>query len=253
VQGTGTILYRRIPGNRVSQTLSSSPGLLVSVRSAAEARAALDGGADLIDVKEPLRGSLGAADRLVIEEVIAAVGSRVPVSAALGEWRDGPFGSLPPGVTYAKCGFAQLSVPVSTVLGLWRETAVGGQPVLVAYADYQRAGSPDPIRMAVAACHLRFPAFLIDTVGKDGSGLGDWMEMTTLMRIRTQLDRAGVRLALAGSLDAARIHALRTVRPDWFAVRGAACEGGRNGTVCSARVRQLKSLLSENQTGSCAG
>ena len=38
------------------------PGLLVSVRSADEAIAALAGGADVIDVKEPNRGALGAAD-----------------------------------------------------------------------------------------------------------------------------------------------------------------------------------------------
>ena len=41
---------------------NEAPGLLVSVRSAAEALAALAGGADVIDVKEPNQGSLGAAD-----------------------------------------------------------------------------------------------------------------------------------------------------------------------------------------------
>ncbi|MBY0228781.1 MAG: (5-formylfuran-3-yl)methyl phosphate synthase, partial [Gemmataceae bacterium] len=35
------------------------PGLIVSVRSADEARIALENGADLIDVKEPSRGALG--------------------------------------------------------------------------------------------------------------------------------------------------------------------------------------------------
>ena len=42
-------------------TRHSPPQLLVSVRSAEEARAALEGGAALIDVKEPSRGSLGSA------------------------------------------------------------------------------------------------------------------------------------------------------------------------------------------------
>ena len=37
--------------------------LLVSVRSAAEVGPALAGGADIIDAKEPGRGSLGAGDR----------------------------------------------------------------------------------------------------------------------------------------------------------------------------------------------
>ena len=64
-------------------------GLLVSVRSAAEAQTALAGGAALIDVKEPERGPLGRADDATVAEVVAAVASRCPVSAALGEIRWG--------------------------------------------------------------------------------------------------------------------------------------------------------------------
>ena len=64
------------------------PRLLVSVRDAAEAAAALAGGAALIDVKEPARGSLGRADAATIAAVVAAVGGRVPVSVALGELRE---------------------------------------------------------------------------------------------------------------------------------------------------------------------
>ena len=59
--------------------------LLVSVRSADEARTALAAGVDLIDVKEPARGSLGAASPGVVADVVGAVAGRVPVSAALGE------------------------------------------------------------------------------------------------------------------------------------------------------------------------
>ena len=61
------------------------PGLLVSVRSADEARAALAGGADVIDIKEPGRGPLGRADEATWRAVRAEVAGRVPVSAALGE------------------------------------------------------------------------------------------------------------------------------------------------------------------------
>jgi uncharacterized protein (UPF0264 family) len=59
--------------------------LLVSVRSAEEAGLAIAGGADLIDVKEPLEGSLGAASPTVIDEVLDRVGGRGPVSVACGE------------------------------------------------------------------------------------------------------------------------------------------------------------------------
>src|SRR3954449_8349799 len=63
--------------------------LLVSVRDAAEVAAAIDGGAGLIDVKEPDNGALGRAHDAVRESVLDAVNGRVPVSVALGELADG--------------------------------------------------------------------------------------------------------------------------------------------------------------------
>ena len=47
--------------------------LLISVRDAAEARSAIAGGTDVIDVKEPSRGPLGRADDRVVREVVDTV------------------------------------------------------------------------------------------------------------------------------------------------------------------------------------
>jgi uncharacterized protein (UPF0264 family) len=83
--------------------------LLVSVRSAAEAAGALEGGADLIDVKEPSRGSLGAADPRVWSEVMAVAGPKCPLSTALGELRFDAVHALVPhlsGFQFAKIGLA---------------------------------------------------------------------------------------------------------------------------------------------------
>ena len=66
--------------------MNTTPGLLVSVRSANEVAAALDGGGDLIDVKEPAKGPRAPAEAEVVAAVIDAVDGKVPVSAALGEW-----------------------------------------------------------------------------------------------------------------------------------------------------------------------
>src|SRR5262245_30082306 len=60
-------------------------GLLVSVRNAEEAEIALEGGADVIDVKEPKRGALGAADSEVWREILQVVAGRAIVSAEMGE------------------------------------------------------------------------------------------------------------------------------------------------------------------------
>src|SRR5262245_20705546 len=79
--------------------------LLVSVRDVAEVGPALEGGAALIDVKEPANGALGRASAEVCAQVVAAVAGRAPVSAALGELLDGG-ADCPAGVAYAKYGLA---------------------------------------------------------------------------------------------------------------------------------------------------
>ena len=52
---------------------------------------------------------------------------------------------------------------------------------------------------------------------------------------------------LAGSLGPAEIERLLPLAPDWFAVRGAACEGGRGGRVTEPRVRALVELMGAKQ------
>ena len=60
------------------------PRLLVSVRDADEAEEALAGGADWIDLKEPLDGPLGAVSTARAREVVQCVTGRAPTSAAAG-------------------------------------------------------------------------------------------------------------------------------------------------------------------------
>jgi uncharacterized protein (UPF0264 family) len=74
------------------------PRLLVSVRNASEAISAWRGGADIIDLKEPQNGPLGAVSAEVPADVLKSLrrltsSPRVLLSVALGETRDwlGPF------------------------------------------------------------------------------------------------------------------------------------------------------------------
>ena len=59
--------------------------LLVSVANAIEARQALEGGADLIDAKDPSAGALGAVSLDALRQIRDAVSGRCVVSAALGD------------------------------------------------------------------------------------------------------------------------------------------------------------------------
>ena len=220
----------------------------MSVRDAEEAVAALEGGATLIDVKEPSRGPLGAADVGVICEVVGAVGGRAPVSAAMGEMVEAAQADLYPlaevDVNYVKwgpAGTARLKDFPAVRQRIWRRAErCGHSPVTAAYADSVAARAIPVWPMATHA--NAGGVFLVDTFTKDGGTLLDHIDVPELLRLRRHLHAHGIRLALAGSLGEEQIAELREVEPDWFAVRGAACEGGRGGVVTAERVRRLAAL-----------
>ncbi|MBY0229303.1 MAG: (5-formylfuran-3-yl)methyl phosphate synthase [Gemmataceae bacterium] len=212
------------------------PGLIVSVRSAEEARIALENGADLIDVKEPSRGALGRADDAVIEAVLDAVAGRLPVSAALGELAEGAERSAcAERLAFLKAGLA----------GMRHRDWAGmvGRAVPCAYADFDRAAAPIPLAVCEAACRLGSPALLIDTWGKDGSTLLDWLDGAALDWIIHRCRESGVKLALAGSLSGKALETASALGPEWVAVRGAVCEGGRGGRLSAERVRAAAALV----------
>jgi uncharacterized protein (UPF0264 family) len=218
--------------------------LLVSVRSGAEARAALEGGATLIDVKEPDHGPLGRASDAVIGEVVAAVGARRPVSAALGELLDERGDALPAGVSFVKWGLAGYAASAAwrTALAAWRGR--GPAVVAVAYADWQCARAP-AVEDVLAFAAQTSGVLLLDTHCKDAAPhrprptLLDWLPVAEIEVLCVRCRAVGVRVALAGSLGPAEIAQLSPARPDWFAVRGAACEGGRDGVVSTRKVQAL--------------
>src|SRR5688572_19168071 len=89
--------------------------LLVSVACPADASAAVSGGADLIDAKDPLVGALGAVTQDVLMAIHAAVAGARPVTAALGDARDEAITEraarrfATTGATFVKVGFAGIT------------------------------------------------------------------------------------------------------------------------------------------------
>lgn len=206
--------------------MSTTPGLLVSVRSANEVAAALEGGADLIDVKEPAKGPLAAAEAEVVASVIDAVDARVSVSAALGEWSPNAITEahwhleLP--LQYVKWGLAGYSPTPGwgeDLLDTRRELPIGTEMVAVAYADWERAKSVPPAEVAKFAKRFRFKAFLLDTWGKDGKTLLDFMTAKEIAGIVDGLKRVYTTVSVGGSIRPEQIKQLKGVVPDYFAVR----------------------------------
>jgi uncharacterized protein (UPF0264 family) len=234
------------------------PGLLVSVRNADEAITALAGGADVIDVKEPRRGPLGAADADTISSIVRAVNGLAPVTAALGELveligaQNGDCRpALADGVSLFKIGLARCAP-----LGDWRtrwhyaiDTIASSscneepRPVAVAYADWRAAQSPPPRDVLSAAVELQCPALLIDTWNKSAGSLFDHWPSEDLRDFLAAAREQNLAVVLAGSLIGDGITAAAGLAPDLIAVRTAACDAGREGTVACERVQDLKRAI----------
>ena len=156
----------------------SSPGLLVSVRSAVEAAAALAGGAGIIDVKEPERGSLGRADDEVVSEVLNVVANRRPVSAALGELSEGLPPHRDPRLAFVKWGLAGCARDaLNGERSSWHHaletelaSSVNPQTVIVAYADWECSQAPPLCEVVEFACRRPGNVLLIDTHCKEPTG-----------------------------------------------------------------------------------
>ena len=226
-------------------------GLLVSVRSADEVEAALSGGADLIDVKEPTKGPLGMAEAEVVAAVVTKVKKRVPVSAALGEWSPEAITvahwHLELKLDYVKWGLANYAPTPGwgeDILDTRRELPAGMEMVAVAYADWERAKSVPPAEIVKFAKRYRFKAFLLDTWNKDGKTLLDFLKPAEIAELLESVGRVGMKSAIGGSLRPEQVKQLKGVEPDWYAVRASACAGGkRDGAIDTARVKKWKAAI----------
>ena len=231
--------------------------VLISVRSLAECRMVLSAGADVIDIKEPAHGSLGRPADHVIQQIMALVGSKRPVSVAMGELLDcspESLRKLPAELTYAKFGLAGCNKQVG-----WRELWLQActllpkstERVAVVYADRERAESPEWREVLDQATHLGCRVLLLDTFDKTGGNLLRYFEPAALFSLITTARDCGLRVALAGSLDLSCLPDILPLRPDWVAVRGAVCRHGRAGGIDPIAVSEFLETVRASSQITC--
>ncbi len=231
------------------------PRLLVSVRNGAEAVAARDAGADVIDLKEPAGGSLGMAPLPVIREIVSQLHDRIPVTAALGEtsdWLDAQeFPALPTDLACVKLGLAGLRDRHA-----WKsdwadirarfDAAAGVHLgwVAVIYADADIADSPPAEAVVEAAAQSGCRGVLIDTFSKSSGSLLTRVGIDQLETWTARVHAAGLFMALAGRVSADDLPLLSRVPADIIAVRSAVCLAGRrDARIAAERIAAFKQHL----------
>ena len=147
--------------------------------------------------------------------------------------------------------FAKLGLAGCGTLPEWRTRwsaalralPAGVQTVAVAYADWRADRSPSPDDVLAAAMEHGCRALLVDTFDKRGGGLFAHgpVEVVGVFVERTRA--AGLLAVLAGSLEGQNLRQAIWLRPDYVAVRGAACRGSRDGQLDAARTAELVALV----------
>jgi len=220
-------------------------GLLASVASAAEAEIALDAGADIIDLKDPRTGALGALAAPAVRAAVARVAGRRTVSATAGDLpmrpkllRDAVARIADLGVDIVKVGLFP-GGDRDACLDALAQAARGLRLVLVMFADR------DPDLAVIERLH-GFAGAMLDTADKRGAGLRGHLDGASLGRFVARARAAGLLAGLAGSLTGADVAPLARLGPDYLGFRGALTRGGRNSALDPARLRATCALVARH-------
>lgn len=229
--------------------------LLVSVASAEEAEAAVLGGAEIVDVKDPARGALGAADVDLVRAVLGRVAMARPVTVALGEIDGGAADGGRHDAASVRHRAAQIATlrdsgAVAAAKVGWRggaaaahlgdalagvRAALDGIPlVAVHFADLPPALDRGAFVRATAAAGCL--GVLVDTAVKEGATLLDHWTGADIGEWIAEARAAGLQVGIAGSLGVGVLRRVAGYGADLIGVRGAACDGGRRGTIRAGRV-----------------
>ena len=259
--------------NLADSTLSTQKrcGLLISVRCPEEARVSLLHAIDVLDLKEPLEGALGAVSEAVIEKVLQLV-ERVKLeqppklSLAMGELADWDFERWSNLLDryqsdhIRKFCFLKIGLAGAQQLTDWQETwsrlfaglPESTQPVVVAYLDrlpevLERSSSMKDggdrcpsIEQLIefAQTQRQVSTILLDTWCKQAD-LFAKINDQRLREIIAAANRAGLAVVVAGSVKIDSLERVIQAGASLVGVRGAVCAGDRSGQLCEQKLREF--------------
>ena len=221
-------------------------GFLASVSSVDEARLVRSLGVDVIDLKDPARGALGALDEDSVRAIASLPDKNTMLSATIGdlpvyaaELESAIAGMHACGVDIVKVGVFDRNISPFMLSVLDRLTARGISIVLVFFAELY---PPD-----IDFQRLRrggVTGVMLDTCEKADGNLRDKLDDGTLTEFVRKAEQAALMTGLAGSLTREDIPPLLRINPDYLGFRGALCKRRRRTSqIDGAKVADIRKLI----------
>ena len=225
--------------------------LLASVTGSREAELAISHGADIVDLKDPTKGALGALEPSVVRDVVRIIAGRRPASAVIGDLPMEPDQikaavrtMAATGVDYVKVGL--FAAPrrrdcVRALAALARRTKLVG----VMFIDCE----PDNELIGLMA-ESGFAGAMLDTAQKNGARLLDHADPGAIGDFVRGCRSHGLFTGLAGSLEAADVPRLLLLAPDYLGFRGALCAcHDRRAGLDPAALSLIRGLIPHDSRG----
>ena len=237
--------------------------LLISPINENEALEAIAGGADIIDVKNPKEGALGANYPWVIKRIKEITPKNLEVSCTLGEVGNFPgsvslaaLGAASLGVDYIKVGLYGIKTPEEAIFLLQNVSRAAKECnpkikiAVTGYADAERIGAIDPLLIPEIAHKAQVDVAMIDTSVKDGKNLFDYLTKEKLKKFVDSAHGFGLKAALAGSLRKQDLPLIQGIAADIAGLRSAACSNNNRvtGQINRTLVSELVEVLRQTKT-----
>ncbi|MCP8317738.1 MAG: (5-formylfuran-3-yl)methyl phosphate synthase [archaeon] len=211
--------------------------LLVSISEVNEALDAFKGGADIIDIKNPKEGALGANFPWIIAEVRDILGDKAQISATIGDMPNLPgtaslaaLGAAYSGANYVKVGlfgtssFNEALYMMKSVVRSVKDYSFKVKVIASGYADYTEFGGLSPLLLPNIAYKSGADGVLIDVKNKGGLNLFDFLSLSQLQIFVKESHKFNLMVALAGGLGKEDIAQIQDLGADIIGVRRAVCQ-----------------------------
>lgn len=230
-------------------------GMLASVNSVEEALLVLHAQVDIIDLKQPEHGALGALDTETVQQIVQVIDHRCPISATIGDLPAQPelvfFAAsvmATTGVDYIKIGFFPGGDWLATIRKLM-PLATQHQLIAVLFADTNLDLSIISILKLAG-----FKGVMLDTMNKGKGSLTKIMGSKEICQFVMLAKKHKLLCGLAGSLRRGDVPELLSLKPDYLGFRGALCHASeRTASLNPSAIITINQLIKSGRKKKAKG
>lgn len=225
-------------------------GMLASVTSHDEAALVLNEGVDIIDLKNPYKGALGALETNLVADIVKSMQGVISTSATVGDIApDDPnlFDSIinmaNTGVDYVKVGLFASTPPDCFIQAINKASRQNIDLIIVLFAE--DVSNLDSLKVLMKS---NIKGLMLDTKNKSDKNLSSLINIQALAEFVRIAKSYNLLTGLAGSLRYEDIEELLTIEPDYLGFRGALCsEHDRVKSINPGQIRKIRNAIPQDK------